>query len=257
MSKELNIFNNKDIQSFGGKTLKVNLERAETAIAGLEDDFRIHNHGNTQFSWQHFVLSHKGGLRNARQVTAEISQKRMALNEAKHNHARKVIEIELLQEMLDGGNCNQHPRLVQADIEKLTDDIKMSLPPIEGAIKDILILKNVYDQIAEAKQGYSEQDLERDEVDYWIRRIFSQALRDIRQSGVIMSGNQEAIEQMGLNISRVADDLLRYLDKESEAKSLGNDYLVQFLDASCKKYAATINSFIGYGGFKTDVLSDF
>jgi len=122
MSKEL--FKNNNLASFSGKSLMENLKDAETAISELSQDFRLHNHSNTQFAWNHFVISHKGGLRNIRQITAEINMKNMALNEAKHKHNRLMIEADLLQEMLDTGSHNQHPRLIQADIDKITMILK-------------------------------------------------------------------------------------------------------------------------------------
>lgn len=254
MTNEIDIFKNKEIASFGGKTLQANLTEAENAIAELSDDFRIHNHSNTQFAWKHFVLNHKSGLRNARQITAEISRKKLALSEAKHRHTRKVIKIEILQESLGNNQEIEDTRLVKADIEKLTDEIKISLEPIEGAIKDILILKNAYDQIMETHTGYTEADLEEEEISYWIHRLFSQALRDMRQSGIIMSGNQEAIEQMGLNLSKVRHDLVRYLKKEEEDKSLDNKLLQGFLKQSVDKYTDAIKAFIGVGGFNGSII---
>jgi len=133
----------------------------------------------------------------------------------------------------------------------------MSLAPIEGAIKDILILKGIYDQILPEGHNYTEQEFEDAEITYWIHRLFSQALRDIRQSGIIMSGNQEAIEQMGLNLSKVQDDMMRYLDQESEDKSLGNNKLREFLNLSTKKYIDTIKLFCGYGGFDSTKYLEF
>lgn len=259
MTKEINIFDNKEIVSFNNSDLSTNLKSAETAIAALKDDFRIHNHSNTQFAWHRFILVHKGGLRNARQITAEINKKNLALSEAKHNHKRKIIELEMLRE-----NLNSNKRLnkfdvsfIRLDIENTEDQLKLSLAPIEGAIKDILTLKNSYDQIMKEYKNYSEQDLENEEVEYWIRRLFSQALADIRECGAIRAGNQMSIEQMNLNVSMVEDDLNRYLEnKERASKDPSGAALYEFLELCVKKYSEAVKSFIGYGDFNGEIVED-
>lgn len=256
MRNEIDIFKNTEIKSFGGSSLQENLKKAEIIVEQLSDDFRIHNHSNTQFSWNHFVLSHKGGLRNARQITAEINKKTIALHEAKHRHKKKIIQIEMLQGQAGKyhkENSSAEKKMLHAEIEQLEDELKISLAPIEGAIKDILTLKHAYDEITQGR-SYSEADLEQEEIGYWIRRLFSQALRDMRQSGTIMNGNQEAIEQIGLNLSVVFNDLTIYLKREGKDTELGNGELMKFLERSVEKYQDTVNSFIGYARVNGDIF---
>lgn len=258
MKKEINIFDNKEIASFNNESLSTNLKNAEIAINELSEDFRIHNHSNTQFSWQRFVLNHKGGLRNARQITAEINKKSLALTEAKHNHKKKIIELKMMREGLSGEGLNKFDRMfIELDIEKNEDELKLSLAPIEGAVKDIITLKKSYDEIMKDYKNYSEEDLENEEVAYWIRRLFSQALADIRECGAIRAGNQLSIEQMNINVSMVEENLNHYLEsKEKIAKDPGGQVLRDFLESCVKKYEKPVKEFIGYGGFKGEIVDD-
>lgn len=258
MSKEINIFLNTEIASFNNSDLSANLKKAETAVINLKEDFRIHNHSNTQFAWKRFVLNHKGGLRNIRQITAEITNKKLALNEAKHNHSKKMIELKSLREQAGQKDIDKYQKLfIDADIAKLEDDFNLSLAPIEGAIKDILTLKNYYDQIMAEYKNYSEEDFEKEEISYWIRRLFSQALADIRECGAIRVGNQLSIEQMNLNISMIENDLNRYIEnKERASKDPSGSALREFLELCVKKYSEVIKDFEGYGGFKDEIVDD-
>jgi len=256
MIKELDIFNGKEIASFGGNDLTVNLKKAQTAISELSDDYRIYNHSNSQFSWQRFVLNHQGGLRNIRQITTEINRKRQALNEAQHNYNHKSIEVKVLRKRAESAIHVLDKQLIRADIEKLESELILALEPIEGAIKDILTLKKAYDEIMVRYKDYTEADFEREEIDYWIRRLFSQALRDIREVGQVTHGNQAAIEQMGLNISHVTDKLYNYLVKEAESNDPSAAPLRDFLEECVTFYRQYVEKFVGYGGFKGEVLHE-
>lgn len=257
MKKEINIFENKQIASFNNSNLSTNLKKAETAIAELSNDFRIHNHSNTQFAWTRFVLTHKGGLRNARQITAEISKKSLALTEAKYNHGKKIIELEMLRENITHKELNKFDKLfIELEITKIKDDLKLSLAPIEGAIKDILTLKNSYDEIMKEYKSYSESDLEKEEISYWIRRLFSQALADIRECGSVRAGNQMSIEQMGFNVSFVINLLIEFIEKKESKSDASGKVLNDFLEKCVEEYSEIVENFTGYGGFTGGLIEE-
>ncbi|MDH3981275.1 MAG: hypothetical protein OES84_00065 [Kiritimatiellaceae bacterium] len=254
--KELDIFNGKKIDSFGGNDLAVNLKKAQTAITELSDDYRIHNHSNSQFSWQRFVLNHHGGLRNIRQITAEINRKRQALNEAQHNYNRKNIEVKVLRKRSESTAEILDKQLIHADIDKLESELILALEPIEGAIKDILTLKKAYDEIMVNYQNYTEADFEREEVEYWIRRLFNQAICDLREFDRITAGNQAAIGQMGLNVSHVEAKLNDYLAKERSSDNPTNTQWREFLEQCVNEYRKHVEQFSGYGGFTGGSLNE-
>jgi len=86
-----------------------------------------------------------------------------------------------------------------------------ALEPIQGTMKDILILKKRFDEIY---KDMSEKDIEEEEVTYWILRICSQAMRHVRMSGRINEGNQLALEQMGINPHYVQQKMQKFLVEE-------------------------------------------
>lgn len=249
MSEELDLYKNTTIASFGKKTLEKNLQLVDNAIADLAEDFRIHNHSNSQFQWQRFVLNHKGGIRNLRQITAEINKKHMALSEAKFNHKRKQLELISLKEQLKQAQ-GITVQFIETNIQEIEEQTEMSLPAIEGAIKDILTLKQSYNELIKEYEGYSEKDFEQEEVGYWIRRLFSQSLNDIRAIGTIAAGNQQSIEQMGFNVSFIIRELINYIEEvEEKSKDSTGKVLNDFLEESVEKYSKQTINFVGYGNF--------
>lgn len=255
MNKEIDIFSGKELASFGGRSLSDNLDAACRVVESMSTDFRIHNHSNTQFAWHRFVLNHKGGARNIRQITAEIDRKNRALIEAKHKYARQKIEVDIARSKINDLQAGKFERrLLEADIARLTDEMALGLPPIEGAIKDILILKRAYDELMVKYADYTEADFEREEADYWIRRLLSQALRDLREFDRITKGEQEALEQIGFNVSHVKRMLITYLKNENETRDPTGKMLADFLDNCVEKYRDQVTDFVGYGGFKGEVM---
>ena len=256
MSTNIELFKGRSIASFGGKDLANNLDVAEKAITVMENDFRIHNHSNTQFAWTRFVLIHKGGIRNIRQISAEITQKASALATAKEMHAKAIVKVKRLKRDLSQCSDALDAELLRCKIDAKEDGLRRSLPLIEGAIKDIITLKSKYDELMVQYNGYTEADLEREEIDYWIRRLFTQALRDMRQYGTITVGNQEAIENLGLSASYIMRELGLYLEKERECKDHTSKLLTDFLEQCVEKFHDTVAEFNGYGGFTGAVLEE-
>ena len=80
-------------------------------------------------------------------------------------------------------------------------------------MRDILVLKKRFDEIY---RDMSEKEIEEEEVTYWILRLCSQAMRHVRMSGRIDSGNQLAMEQIGINPHYKQQRMLKFLQKEEQ-----------------------------------------
>ena len=62
----------------------------------------------------------------------------------------------------------------------------------------------------------SEEAVEEEEVTYWILRLCSQAMRHVRQTGRIDSGNQLALEQIGINPHYMQQKMQNFLHEEQK-----------------------------------------
>jgi len=238
---DIKVFEDKDLVSFGGDTLPANLVKAENAIVELERDFKVFNHSNSQTAWQLFILNHKGGLRNVRQISAEISRKRDALIEAKYNHLEALAEVDIWKEELEIEESPAKRRLLEIKIERVEQSAQLAIAPIEGALKDIIQLHAHYTKLMEQYDGYTEEDFEKEEVAYWIKRCISQCLRDIRQFNTVTKGEQEPLESMGLNVLAVIDDMRRYLN-DVEMQTVDGSCLDTYLEECVEKYSSVVQS---------------
>lgn len=244
-----------DLPSFGNNSFSQNLAEAEKAISDLSKETRIFNRGNTQFTWRRFVLKHATPMRNIRQISAEIEEKKHALLEAKFGYLEKMAERDELLEAFETANGALR-RSIALKIRRIEEEAMILVPPIEGAIKDVLTLTQIYHELAQKLNGYTERDFENMEVEYWIKRLFSQSLRDLREMGTISKGEQEAIEDMGINISMAKKDMDEYLNKEMKSKDVSIDGLEDFLNSCVKKYKATVLSGIEKRGMVSQLTEE-
>jgi hypothetical protein len=90
-----------DSKSYGGNSLAVNIEKAETAIAKVQYTERIWDRSRSQWMLKHLTCSQADGWLRLRQIGAEMSRKRMALNEAKFGYLKKKMKIGVKREEMD------------------------------------------------------------------------------------------------------------------------------------------------------------
>lgn len=235
--------------SFGGLTLTENLRRAEVAIAKCEPLERIFNRSQSQWMRRHLTFSWYSAAHNIRQLAAEVSRKREALSEARHGlllkqaeAERKQAEIELLREEALEVTSPARRRLLEADIAvkeveagKLDAECGNSLKYVEGALKDVLAMEKLHDELVAQHGLISEADFEAAEQRSQLVRAFSQALRDIRSTGRISNGNQEYLEQCGVNPTAALRECLEYLKLEQAG---GDDVtpLAEFLNRVAERF---------------------
>ena len=113
----------------------------------------------------------------------------------------------------------------------------------ENEIKDVYVeLANCYfnsndkksaiKYIKEAitKQGFTEEDFELEEGKSHLKRSLVQCIRDIRQSGSITKGEQEYLEQIGVNPSKMQMRIREYVQDEATADTWDASLLHEFVN---------------------------
>ena len=113
-----------------------------------------------------------------------------------------------------------------------------------GIIQDAL--QEIYEDLKEKVSGFSEHDIEREESITHLKRSIVQCIRDVRQSGKITKGEQEYMEQIGVNPSKMQRIIQEYVKKEVEQNSWGSEGLFEFVDGAplTTKYASPITSIL-------------
>ena len=94
---------------------------------------------------------------------------------------------------------------------------------IDGALKDVMTLYDLYNQIKKTTGDITEADAEAAESVSHLQRSIQQCIRDVRYCGAITKGEQEYLEQIGVNPSKMQGILRAYVEKEEHGDwSTGN-----------------------------------
>lgn len=224
-----------EVKSFGGLTLAENAKKVDLAIANVAETERIWNRSHSQWTWRHINLSYAAPMKNLRQVSAEMTRKREALEEAKWNYMKNEIKLKQKEDRLAKEKDSLKAQLIEIDIAQLKSGMANGMKYVEGAMKDVLTLSNLYDDLKERYSDYNEEDFEKEEARSHLKRSLVQCLRDVRQNGRITKGEQEYLEQIGVNPGKITLDMLAFLDYEQKIDDYTVKPMYEFLDDMCVK----------------------
>ncbi len=147
-----------EVKSFGGLTIAENAKKVDLAIANVAETERIWNRSHSQWTWRHINLSYAAPMKNLRQVSAEMTRKREALEEAKWNYLKNEIKLKQKKERLAKEKDPLKYQLIEIDIAQLKSGMANGMKYVEGAMKDVLTLSNLYDDLKDKFSDYTEED---------------------------------------------------------------------------------------------------
>lgn len=242
-------------KSYGGKSLAENIVRAEKAIEKVQYTEKIWDKSRSQFMLKHLVCSQPDAWMRMRQISAEMSSKRLAFVEAKFRYFENLAEARVKREeaeTVEGAKSDL--LLIQASqLEVVTEEM---LTKIEGALKEIETLAKMHDSLKEVLGDISELEFEKVQVKAHIKRAVMQATREMRDIGSIKSGNQEYLEQVGVCVTAVKAEILAYLVRESDTGVRNTSLLHSFLDDVAERYAPAAGIQAEILGFQLDPYED-
>lgn len=286
----------KDYQSYGGRSLVENMERVDKAIEKSYELGKIYGRNHSEWTRRHINLDNYDPWFNLRQVSAELSSRRNALQEAKWRHVDNQIKmkdyktkLELAEEELvelqrelsnasvtDSGFVNQStrtPRQIkvdinrvetrmlkyQAEIAQIDEGLMQGMSHIEGAMKECEILSDLYDQIKQQLHDFNEADWERHQARAHLREAIAQSMRDVRQYGIITKGEQELLEQIGVNPGTIQKHLQEFAAAERESDNASVAELKAFIENLAEELLPLADEKSRMFGFsptpKTDYMS--
>ena len=218
-------------ESFGGRSLQENAQLTDIALNNTKDLQNIWNRSHSQWSWRHINLSYHSAEKNMRQIAAEVNGKRMALNEAKWNQIKSEIKLRKLEEKLEKGGLEYWDEVeTKVKIAQTQESMASGTLYIEGAMKDVLALNDLYEQLKSKVSDFSEEDIEKNETKSHLKRSIVQSIRDVRQGGSITKGEQEYLEQIGVNPTKMQHIIREYVKEEAKDPSWDTSGLVTFVD---------------------------
>lgn len=220
-----------NLPSFGNRTLNENTQLVDAALQEMGQLESIWNHSHTQWTWKHINLSYHSPWKNMRQISAEISSKKSALREAKWRHIKNEAKIRRYEEDLLAGELDYWKEVdLKIKIAELKENAVEGMKYIEGAMKDVLALQDMYNDLKKQVSDFNEHDVEKEETKAHMKRSIVQCIRDVRQNGYISKGEQEYAEQIGINPTKLQKVIRAYVASEEQDEGWGTKSLIEFVD---------------------------
>ena len=239
-----------ETKSYGGNSLAVNIDKAETAIAKVQYTERIWDRSRSQWMLKHLVCSQADGWLRLRQIGAEMSRKRQALNTAKFGYLKSKMKIGVKREEMEEASPANY-RLLEVEIMELESGMQEVLVKVEGALKEVQTLSDMHDSLKEHLGEINEEEFEKAQTRGYIKRAMQQAIREVRECGRIRTGNQEYLEQSGVCVTHAFKLITDYLEQEKEATN--TTLLYSFLDSVAEELEPVADLQLEIFGFDKDI----
>ena len=166
-----------------------------------------------------------------RQIAAEVARKKQALNEAKWNQIKNEIKLRKLEEKLESAELDYWTEVeTKVKIAQMQESMAEGTLYIEGAMKDVLALNELYEQLKQQMNNFTEEDIEKNETKAHLKRSVVQSIRDVRQGGSITKGEQEYLEQIGVNPTKMQNIIREYVKEEAKSERWDTAGLMTFVD---------------------------
>jgi len=227
-------------KSYGGNSLETNLVNASKAIAKVQYTERIFDRSRSQWMLKFLTCSNADGWLRIRQISAEMANKRKALQEAKFGYMKHLTNAKIRrEEMLEEDNENKK-LLLEIEAAEFECHATEMLIKVEGALKECETLGKMHDELKERLGDITEEEFEKCQTRAHIKRAVMQAVREMKAEGRIKTGNAEYLEQCGLSTSAVKKEILAFMEHESKSGIIDTSYLHQFLDGMADKYQGVV-----------------
>ena len=199
----------------------VEMERANNSLG----------RSNTQTTNQLMTLTMltDSPYRRLRQCLAQIERKKEALRSSYFGYQKLELEIKEWEE--------EDTELARIKIAEARTGIETSRVYIEGALKEIAIFQEAYEEIRTNNNIpvlWDEEHAELDEIRHHINQAFRQSHRDMILTGSISQGNAEYLEQYGIHLQTARNYIGQYINQCEELiaeKAYPSiDHLYEFLD---------------------------
>ena len=153
-----------DYTSYGDKSLVENIKNADIAVKKVQYTERIWDRSRSQFMLKFLTCSQADGWTRLRQVSAEMTQKRQALNEAKFGYMESQVKVKIKKRKLEEETDPLKAELLAIQAAKLESQNGEILVKVEGALKEIETLSEMHDQLKETLGEITEEEFEKAQV---------------------------------------------------------------------------------------------
>jgi hypothetical protein len=207
------------------------------------------------------MLSPCSPYHSLRQILAQIEKKRSALRETLFKFKKDEIAVRRLENKIKITTDELDREELQVDIEETKGRVAMTIPYIEGALKEIGSYQTAYREICTAHnipEQWDEADMEEAEIGHHIRSAFRNGVRDIMAHGRLNVSSCEYFEQYGINPVTANGYIHKYLVAANNAETDPdfNDFM-GFLDAMAEKFKDSYKEVMKRLGITTLIDSEW
>ena len=255
INKPFKVIDDKKLAKIQGRLKELN---EKMYIFGKRD-----SHSTRKLMTLQMLTSADSTYRILKQILAQIEKKQTAISESYLKLKKDYIRLNEIK--LDLNNIPDNETIEDISIKERNDikkekllnmrnkkqiNISNSFIYLEGALKEIGLLEDAYEQIKKNKNipdDWDELDFEREEIVSNIRSAFRNCIRDFLCSGRIGMGTAEYFEQFGIspieatfhvrNYIEDCNDKMRKVNSEKDYHRLPDyDNLHDFLNEMATLY---------------------
>ena len=239
-------------KSYGGNTFETNLANADRAIKRVQYTEKIFDRSRSQWILKFITCSNADGWLRLRQISAEMSRKRMTLSGAKFNYLKGLTRAKIKRgEMLEEENDDRR-LLLEIEAAEEENTAAETLVKVEGALKEVETLAMLHDNLKEKLGSITEEEFEKAQTKSHIKRATMQAIREVKECGKIKCGNAEYLEQSGVSTTAVLRDIFDFLKVEEQSGVGDTSVLHTFLDETAEKYEGAVIQQAEWLGFDSN-----
>jgi len=208
----------------------------ENSLVKCEPAMQLWKKSHSNTTWNLMTVGGEySPSRRLRQVCAELQKKQGALIEAQYNVRKKLLKAKRKREKANRFFVRGTKKeLLLLEAEELEANAERVREPYLGALQDVQQLSKLHDTLVAQIGDLTRENIESHEAEYWCARAVRQSLRGVRQSGVIDSGNQELLEQLGIDPHILLALCKDFLIGETQ-KTLSSDKLDIFVTTIAKE----------------------
>lgn len=238
--------------SYGDKSLIENIQNADKSIEKVQYTERIWDRSRSQFMLKFLTCSQADDWTRLRQVSAEMSNKRRALSEAKFSYMESQLKVKIKREKAEKESDPLKKELLEVQAAKMQVNASEMLVKFEGALKEVETLGEMHDQLKERIGEINEEQFEKAQTISHIKRAMMQSVREVRECGTIKYGNQEYLEQVGVSVTSAKKEIMNFLAQENETGVANTSLLHMFLEDFANRYEPAVKQQAEWLGFNVD-----
>jgi len=218
---------------------------------------RNFNKTQSQYMNNMMTVSQPTELRSLRQILAEITKSKQALDETFYKIRKQEIEVKVKQRQLGTEKDELVCEMLQVEVAELESKNRNTMGYVEGAIRRVSAFMVQYRTLLKTcgKEEVTEEDFEKDEERYHIMKMFEQALCAARsRGGSIDEGNHIYAYQIGISGTAAQVEVSTLLETEGKMIVAGkmptHEMTWKWMHEMADKYAGSAKKFCELKGME-------